>query len=126
MCGFVGFIDKLNKDEKQKTIKLMADRIIHRGPDQEGYYIDDNIALGHRRLSIIDLASGTQPMFNEDKSIVVVYNGEIYNYQEIKKELETKGHKFATNSDTEVLVHGYEEYREELFNKLRGMFAFII
>ena len=126
MCGFVGFIDKLNRDEKQKTIKLMADRIIHRGPDQEGYYIDDNIALGHRRLSIIDLASGTQPMFNEDKSIVVVYNGEIYNYQEIKKELETKGHKFATNSDTEVLVHGYEEYREELFNKLRGMFAFII
>ena len=63
MCGFVGFIDKLNKDEKQKKIKLMADRIIHRGPDQEGYYIDDNIALGHRRLSIIDLASGTQPMF---------------------------------------------------------------
>ncbi len=126
MCGFVGFIDKLNKDEKQKTIKLMADRIIHRGPDQEGYYIDDNIALGHRRLSIIDLASGTQPMFNEDKSIVVVFNGEIYNYQEIKKELETKGHEFKTNSDTEVLVHGYEEYKEELFNKLRGMFAFII
>ena len=126
MCGFVGFIDKLNKDEKQKTIKLMADRIIHRGPDQEGYYIDDNIALGHRRLSIIDLASGTQPMFNEDKSIVVVFNGEIYNYQEIKKELETKGHEFKTNSDTEVLVHGYEEYKEKLFNKLRGMFAFII
>ena len=126
MCGFVGFIDKLNKDEKQKTIKLMADRIIHRGPDQEGYYIDDNIALGHRRLSIIDLASGKQPMFNEDKSIVVVFNGEIYNYQEIKKELETKGHEFKTNSDTEVLVHGYEEYKEELFNKLRGMFAFII
>ena len=126
MCGFVGFIDKLNKDEKQKTIKLMADRIIHRGPDQEGYYIDDNIALGHRRLSIIDLASGTQPMFNEDKSIVVVFNGEIYNYQEIKKELGTKGHEFKTNSDTEVLVHGYEEYKEELFNKLRGMFAFII
>lgn len=126
MCGFVGFIDKLNKDEKQKTIKLMADRIIHRGPDQEGYYIDDNIALGHRRLSIIDLASGTQPMFNEDKSIVVVFNGEIYNYQEIKKGLETKGHEFKTNSDTEVLVHGYEEYKEELFNKLRGMFAFII
>lgn len=126
MCGFVGFIDKLNKDEKQKTIKLMADRIIHRGPDQEGYYIDDNIALGHRRLSIIDLASGTQPMFNEDKSIVVVFNGEIYNYQEIKNELETKGHEFKTNSDTEVLVHGYEEYKEELFNKLRGMFAFII
>ena len=126
MCGFVGFIDKLNQEEKQKSIKLMADRIIHRGPDQEGYYVDDNIALGHRRLSIIDLASGTQPMFNEDKSIVVVFNGEIYNYQEIKKELEAKGHDFKTNSDTEVLVHGYEEYKEELFNKLRGMFGFII
>ena len=126
MCGFVGFMDELSHEKKHKSIKLMADRIIHRGPDQEGYYIDNNIALGHRRLSIIDLNNGTQPMFNEDKSIVVVFNGEIYNYQEIKKELEEKGHKFSTNSDTEVLVHGYEQYNEELFNKLRGMFAFVI
>ncbi len=126
MCGFVGFMDKLNQDEKQKTIKLMADRIIHRGPDEEGYYVDDDVALGHRRLSIIDLASGKQPMFNEDGSVVVVFNGEIYNYQDIKKDLEEKGHIFKTNSDTEVLVHGYEEYKEELFNKLRGMFGFVI
>lgn len=126
MCGFVGFTDDLNKEEKQKCIKLMADRIIHRGPDAEGYYIDEKVALGHRRLSIIDLNNGIQPMYNEDKTLVVVFNGEIYNYQEIKKELEQKGHKFATNSDTEVLLHGYEEYNTQLFNKLRGMFAFIL
>ena len=126
MCGFVGFMDKLNQDEKRKSIKVMADRIIHRGPDEEGYYVDDDVALGHRRLSIIDLSSGQQPMFNEDGSVVVVFNGEIYNYQDIKKDLEAKGHTFKTNSDTEVLVHGYEEYKEELFNKLRGMFGFVI
>lgn len=126
MCGFVGFMDKLNKEEKQKSIKVMADRIIHRGPDEEGYYVDEDVALGHRRLSIIDLSGGGQPMFNEDGSMVVVFNGEIYNYQDIKKDLEEKGHIFKTNSDTEVLVHGYEEYKEELFNKLRGMFGFVI
>ena len=126
MCGFVGFTDNLSKQEKEKYIKLMADRIIHRGPDAEGYYMDEKVALGHRRLSIIDLSNGTQPMFNEDKTIVVVFNGEIYNYQKIKNDLEKQGHKFATNSDTEVLIHGYEQYNTELFNKLRGMFAFII
>lgn len=126
MCGFVGFSDELSKQEKNKYIKLMADKIIHRGPDQEGYYVDEKIALGHRRLSIIDLSNGTQPMFNEDKTIVVVFNGEIYNYQEIKKELEEKGHIFKTNSDTEILVHGYEEYNTKLFDLLRGMYAFVI
>ena len=126
MCGFVGFMDKLNQEEKQKSIKLMADRIIHRGPDEEGYYVDDDVALGHRRLSIIDLSNGKQPMFNEDGSIAVVYNGEIYNFQEIREDLVNKGHSFKTNSDTEILVHGYEEYKEELFNKLRGMFAFVV
>ena len=95
----------------------MADRIIHRGPDEEGYYVDDDVALGHRRLSIIDLSNGKQPMFNEDGSIAVVYNGEIYNFQEIREDLVNKGHSFKTNSDTEILVHGYEEYKEELFNK---------
>lgn len=126
MCGFVGFMDKLSKDEKQKYIKVMADRIIHRGPDEEGYFVDDDVALGHRRLSIIDLSSGQQPMFNEDGTIAVVYNGEVYNFQEIREDLKSKGHIFKNNSDTEVLVHGYEEYKEELFNKLRGMFAFVI
>ncbi|MCR5147022.1 MAG: asparagine synthase (glutamine-hydrolyzing) [Clostridia bacterium] len=126
MCGFVGFMDKLNQDEKRNSIKVMADRIIHRGPDEEGYFVDDDVALGHRRLSIIDLSSGQQPMFNEDGSIVVVYNGEIYNFKEIREDLISKGHIFKTTSDTEILVHGYEEYKEELFNKLRGMFAFVI
>ena len=124
MCGIAGFI---NKDSNKKgTIKKMTDRIIHRGPDAEGFYIDDDIALGHRRLSIIDLSQGDQPIYNEDKSVVVVFNGEIYNYLELKRELEKKKHKFKTNCDTEVLVHGYEEWKEELPKKLRGMFAFAI
>lgn len=126
MCGFTGFYDKTNKKSKEKIIKKMAERIIHRGPDSDGYYFDDNIALGFRRLSIIDLEGGSQPIFNEDKTMVIVFNGEIYNYREIKEELLKKGHKFSTNSDTEVILHGYEEYRDNLFVKLRGMYAFII
>lgn len=122
MCGFVGFID--NNKKKKMIIKKMAERINHRGPDGEGYYIDENIALGHRRLSIIDLSTGNQPMYNEDKSLIVVFNGEIYNYQELKKEL--KNHEFQTNSDTEVLLHGYEEWGIELLQKLRGMFSFVL
>ena len=124
MCGFVGFIDK--EKNKKKIIKDMADIIIHRGPDSDGYYIDDNCALGFRRLSIIDLDGGTQPIYNEDKSKVIIFNGEIYNYKEIKKDLIKKGHKFSTESDTEVILHGYEEYNEDILNKLRGMFAFVI
>lgn len=124
MCGIVGFINK--KENKEKIIKKMADRIEHRGPDAEGFYIDENIALGHRRLAIIDINSGIQPMFNEDKKIVVIFNGEIYNYIELKAELKKKKHKFTTSSDTEVLVHGYEEWGTDLPKKLRGMFAFAI
>lgn len=126
MCGFVGFVGKQSKEEKRKIIKDMADMIVHRGPDSDGYYIDDNVALGFRRLSIIDLDKGGQPIYNEDKSMVIVFNGEIYNYKELKEELINKGHKFKTNTDTEVILHGYEEYREEIFNKLRGMFSFVI
>ena len=126
MCGFVGFVGKQSKEEKRKIIKDMADMIVHRGPDSDGYYIDDNVALGFRRLSIIDLDKGSQPIYNEDKSMVIVFNGEIYNYKELKEELINKGHKFKTNTDTEVILHGYEEYREEIFNKLRGMFSFVI
>lgn len=124
MCGFVGFIDK--EKNKKKIIKDMADIIIHRGPDSDGYYVDDNCALGFRRLSIIDLDGGTQPIYNEDKSKVIIFNGEIYNYKEIKKDLIKKGHKFSTESDTEVILHGYEEYNEDILSKLRGMFAFVI
>lgn len=124
MCGIVGFVSK--EEHKKEIIKGMANKIAHRGPDQEGYYIEDNIALGHRRLSIIDVENGTQPMLNKDKNIIVVFNGEIYNYKELQQELKKKGHDFITNSDTEVLLHGYEEWKKELPKKLRGMFAFAI
>ena len=120
MCGIAGFISK--EKDKEKNLTNMLNRIIHRGPDAEGKYIDDDIALGHRRLSIIDLESGNQPMFNEDKSLVVIFNGEIYNYKELKSKLEKK-YNFQTTSDTEVLLYAYQEYKEKMVEKLRGMFA---
>lgn len=124
MCGIVGLISK--EKDKKKTIKKMADRIAHRGPDAENYYVDNEIALGHRRLSIIDLESGIQPMYNEDKNLIIVFNGEIYNYKDLQKELEEAGHAFKTNCDTEVLIHGYETWGKELPTHLRGMFSFAI
>ncbi len=127
MCGFVGFIDTLAKAAKEKVMDSMLETILHRGPDSQGIYADDRICLGFRRLSIIDLSdAGTQPLYNEDKTVAVVFNGEIYNFQEIRKELVDKGHIFVSNTDTEVLVHGYEEYGKELLQKVRGMFAFAI
>ena len=126
MCGFVGFIDKNKKENKNSIIKKMADAIIHRGPDSDGYYTDDDIALGFRRLSIIDLGNGDQPIFNKNKDKVILFNGEIYNYKDIKEDLIKKGYKFKTKSDTEVILLGYEEYGEKILNKLRGMFAFVI
>ena len=124
MCGFVGYINK--EKDKKDNIKKMADLIAHRGPDSEGYYCDENIALGFRRLSIIDLEGGSQPIYNEDNTKIIVFNGEIYNFQELKKDLIKKKHKFKTNTDTEVILHGYEEYKEKILDKLRGMFAFAI
>lgn len=123
MCGICGII---RKGDNKDIIKKMNDRIIHRGPDGEGYYIDGDVAFGHRRLSIIDLSTGDQPIYNEDNSVVTVYNGEIYNYLELRSELESLGHEFKTKSDTEVLVHGYEEWHTDLPKHLRGMFAFAI
>lgn len=123
MCGICGII---RKGDNKDIIKKMNDRIMHRGPDGEGYYIDGNVAFGHRRLSIIDLSTGDQPIYNEDNSVVTVYNGEIYNYVELRSELESLGHEFKTKSDTEVLVHGYEEWHTDLPKHLRGMFAFAI
>lgn len=124
MCGICGFAGpvKNNKD----VLKKMMDKIAHRGPDDEGMYVDDNVAIGHRRLSIIDLSHGAQPMYNETGDIAIVFNGEIYNHLEVRKDLIAKGHKFSNNSDTECLIHGYEEYGKELLTKLRGMFAFVI
>ncbi|MDE5936417.1 MAG: asparagine synthase (glutamine-hydrolyzing), partial [Ruminococcus sp.] len=125
MCGIVGFTNFV--DDSNKIISKMMDRIRHRGPDAEGKYVDEKIALGHRRLSIIDgSSSGAPPIFNEDNSMVIIFNGEIYNYCEIREKLAEAGHVFRTNTDTEVLIHGYEEYGEKLLNMLRGMFAFVI
>ena len=122
MCGFAGFTGYL--ENGKDVLTNMMNRIVHRGPDSAGQYIDDKAYMGFRRLSIIDLDNGSQP--NEDKKIVITFNGEIYNHQELRKELIEKGHIFANNSDTEVLIHAYEEYGEDMLNKLRGMFAFVI
>lgn len=124
MCGIVGFVSKSNN--KQKELKKMMIRIKHRGPDGEGTYIDGDFALGHLRLSIIDLKTGGQPMISQNKNFVIVFNGEIYNYKELKKELSDLGHKFKTTSDTEVLLKMFEVYGEKMLPKLRGMFAFVI
>ena len=125
MCGFVGFTGHVESDER--VLKAMMDRIIHRGPDMGGTHIKDGVALGFRRLSILDLTeAGAQPMGNEDGSVFVVFNGEIYNFQELRAELEAAGHTFHCDADTEVLVHGYEEWGEGLVDRLRGMYGFVV
>lgn len=125
MCGFVGFTN--TKNNSNRIIEDMMEKIKHRGPDSGGKYVDGDIALGFRRLSIIDItSSGDQPIYNEDRTKVLLFNGEIYNFQSIREDLVAKGHTFTTKTDSEVLLHGYEEYGEELLNKLRGMFAFVI
>jgi asparagine synthase (glutamine-hydrolysing) len=122
MCGICGF----NWDD-ERLISGMTDEMVHRGPDQHGVYCDEGISLGHRRLSIIDLSEqGRQPMSNEDGSLQLVFNGEIYNFQELRKELQQKGHTFSSRADSEVIIHAYEEYGVESVNRLRGMFAFAI
>ena len=124
MCGFTGFIGEVNN--AQEVLQNMMNQIIHRGPDSGGQFNERKANLGFRRLSIIDIAHGSQPLFNEDESLVLTFNGEIYNFQSIREDLLAKGHIFKTNSDSEVLIHGYEEYGTELVLKLRGMFAFVI
>ena len=126
MCGFAGYIHTEKEMNHAEIIKDMCDRIAHRGPDDADYYVDDGISLGFRRLSIIDLDGGRQPIYNEDKNLVLLFNGEIYNYQELREELINAGHKFYTNTDSETLVHGYEEWGTGLPKKLRGMYAFVI
>ena len=127
MCGLAGYIDMRNERRADKeTIVKMTNKLFHRGPDSAGYFIKENVALGFRRLLIIDLQSGNQPIYNEDGSIVLLCNGEIYNYRELKQRLIQKGHIFRTNSDVEVLVHLYEEKGVEFLNEINGQFAFVI
>ncbi|OTA29190.1 asparagine synthase (glutamine-hydrolyzing) [Alloscardovia macacae] len=126
MCGIAGFINDFSMKEKHAILTDMTDRIAHRGPDAYGEHVDEHAALGFRRLSIIDLAGGDQPIYNEDKSLCITFNGEIYNYQPLREELLALGHTFSTHADTEVILHGYEQWGTHLLNRLRGMFAFVI
>ena len=127
MCGFVGFTTvDYDADANRAIVKDMADRIAHRGPDDEGFFVDDGIAMGFRRLSIIDLEGSRQPMQNASGTVTVTFNGEIYNFQELRAELEALGYEFVTNGDTETVVHGYEAWGEGVFEKLRGMVAIAI
>src|SRR6266699_4492618 len=132
MCGIAGFIDFWNTsnarapEERAQILESMCQVITHRGPDDQGVMLKHGVALGMRRLSIIDLAGGHQPISGEDESVTIVFNGEIYNYRELKPELESRGHRLKTNSDTETIVHLYEEYGSACVKHLRGMFAFAI
>ena len=121
MCGFVGFTNHIN--DASIVVEKMMDRIAHRGPDQAGKYVDEKVAMGFRRLSIIDLSElGSQPMFNEDGSVAITFNGEIYNFQELREELIAAGHKFKSKADTEVLIHGYEQWDyETLLNRMNEL-----
>ena len=119
ICGIYGFSDK-------NLIKIMTDSMLHRGPDDEGYFLGDKICLGIKRLSIIDIQKGKQPMFNEEGDLCLIFNGEIYNFKELRKDLEEKGHIFSTECDTEVIVHSYEQYGKDCVNYFDGMFAFAI
>ena len=127
MCGIAGIVTFNDTSIRKETLKGMTDSLYHRGPDDEGYYIDSVIALGHRRLSIIDLSSaGHQPMSNEDGTVWLTYNGEIYNYRELASELRTRGHTFKSRTDSEIIIHAYEEWGEKCLNKFNGMWAFAL
>ena len=127
MCGFVGFIDENDQTyDHRAAIIAMADAIAHRGPDSEGYFEDGRAALGFRRLAIIDLAGANQPLYNENRSLVLVFNGEIYNYRELRRQLIAAGHAFSTQGDAEVVLHGFEQWGEGVLDRLRGMFAFAL
>src|SRR5258705_4940206 len=132
MCGIAGFIDLESTEairgqaERARLLARMCGVIRHRGPDDQGVLVKDGVALGMRRLSIIDLAGGHQPISGEDRTVTIVFNGEIYNFREIKQQLESRGHVFNTNSDTEAIVHAFEEYGVSCVDYLRGMFAFAI
>src|SRR5213080_4533990 len=127
MCGICGQFNFAQKEPVEpETVRRMTQTIVHRGPDDEGYFFDGPVGLGFRRLSIIDLAGGHQPMSDAEETVWIIFNGEIYNYRELRAELQSKGYQFRTNSDTEVIVHGYKEWGTEVFNRLNGMFGVAI
>src|SRR6266704_3275945 len=126
MCGIAGLLSLSNKPVFEEEVVAMCDAMVHRGPDDAGYYADDRAAMGMRRLSIIDLSTGHQPVHNEDKTIWMVFNGEIYNFRELRSELAVAGHRFYPASDTETIVHAYEEWGTAAIGKLRGMFGLAI
>ena len=127
MCGICGIVNLIESDPVDRmTIERMTDALAHRGPDDAGYFVKGQAGLGHRRLSIIDLSGGKQPMFNEDRSAAIVFNGEIYNYRDLAAVLTSAGHTFKTRSDTETILHAYEEYGDDCVHQFRGMFGFAI
>ncbi|HMI95498.1 MAG TPA: hypothetical protein VK479_03235, partial [Micropepsaceae bacterium] len=127
MCGIAGIFDLAGPGPvDRRLLTAMTNAIAHRGPDGAGYHLDPGVGLGHRRLAIIDVAHGQQPMFNEDGSVAIVYNGEIYNFQELVPELQRAGHRFRTQCDTEVIVHAWEQWGADCVKRFRGMFAFAL
>jgi len=124
MCGITGIVDLREKGPvNQDLVRAMNDSLTHRGPDGDGFHFEPGVGLGHRRLSIIDLEGGKQPLYNEDETVVVTYNGEIYNFRELAAELQAKGHVFRTHCDTEVIVHAWEEWGTDCLERFNGMFA---
>ena len=127
MCGFAGIIDLCGEREPDRqAVQRMTAALLHRGPDDDGWFFAKGIGIGHRRLQIVGLADGRQPIFNEDRTVAVIYNGELFDYPEKRALLEAKGHVFRTHTDTEIIVHLYEEYGEGLFEHLKGQFAFAL
>ena len=127
MCGIAGqFNFQRREPVERETIARMARSIAHRGPDDEGFFVSGPVGLGFRRLSIIDLAGGHQPMSDAQETVWVIFNGEIYNYRELRNQLQNKGHQFRTSSDTEVIIHGYKQWGTDVFNHLNGMFGLAI
>src|SRR5919197_431051 len=125
MCGIGGVLYRdRERAVRREVLERMCRSILHRGPDDEGIFVDRNVGLGMRRLNVIDLVTGHQPISNEDGHIWIVFNGEIYNYRDLREELEKKGHRFATNTDTETIVHAYEEYGIDCIEKFNGIFTF--
>ena len=125
MCGFTGFVSR-SAPPDEKALRAMGNTIRHRGPDGEGHYVDEHCGIAHRRLSIIDLEKGRQPIVSPDGRYIIAYNGETYNFRQLREELSAAGHTFLTDCDTEVVLHGYMQWGPDVLKKLRGMFAFVI